>query len=331
MTNLSTTYLGLNLKNPLIAGSSGLTDNVETIKAIEDNGAAAVVLKSIFEEEIIAEMEANLQKMSSTGFIYPETLEFYENNYAHEEITEQYLKLIRDAKQAVSIPVIASINCVTSNEWTYFPKQIAAAGADALELNVFIMPSEFSRSSEVIEQVYFDIIKTVKTQVAIPISLKVSYYFTNLGVTLQQLSKTGIDGLVLFNRFYNPDFDIENFEVRPSNILSSRSDLPISLRWIAIMAERVDCNLAASTGIHDGNAVIKQLLAGANAVQVVSALYTHGLGHIKTMLNNVSTWMQEHNFESIDAFRGKMSQAQSQNPAAYERVQFMKYFREYKP
>jgi len=330
MIDLSTKYLGLQLRNPLIVGSSGLTDSVDSLKNLEENGAAAVVLKSLFEEEIINEMEVNLRKMASESFIYPETLEFYENNTVEESSAEKYLQLIRDAKKALTIPVIASINCVTSREWTSFPKKIQEAGADALELNIFVMPSDFNRNSEENEKVYFEIIAAVKKQVSIPISLKVSYYFSNLGQMLLKLSESGIEGLVLFNRFYSPDFDLDKMEVTSSSILSSPDDFPTALRWIAIMAERTKCNLAASTGIHDGNALIKQILAGADAVQCVSALYQHGADYLQVMLAELETWMHKRGYHNLDEMRGMLSQARSKNPAAYERVQFMKYFRGYR-
>jgi dihydroorotate dehydrogenase (fumarate) len=209
---------------------------------------------------------------------------------------------------------------------TSFAKQLEEAGADALELNMFFLPSEFDRTSEEKEKAYFQIIEKVQKEVRIPIALKISYYFSNLGPMIQNLSNTGIAGLVLFNRFYSPDFDIEKLEVVSSNVFSNPSDVTISLRWIGIMAERVHCDLAASTGVHDGAALIKQILAGANAVQVVSALYKHGKGHIATMLETLEGWMKKKGFNSLSDFRGKLSQAKSSNPAVYERVQFMKYF-----
>lgn len=328
MANLKTKYLGLELKNPVIVGSSGLTDSVEGIKELAENGAGAVVLKSLFEEEILVEMEANISKMNTQNFIYPETVEFYEDEY-EKGLTDKYIDLIKDAKAAVDIPIIASINCVTAREWTYFPKQLQEAGADAIELNVFVLPSDFNRSAEENEKIYFDIIEEVKKQVTIPVVLKISYYFSNLGTMIQRLSETGIEGLVLFNRFYSPDFDLDKLEITSGSVLSTPSDITISLRWIGIMAERVKCDLAASTGVHDGNGAIKQILAGANAVQVVSSVYKHGAKHIGTILNDLNNWMDKKGYASIDAMRGKMSQAQSQNPAAFERVQFMKYFRGY--
>lgn len=327
MMDLSTTYLGLNLRNPIIVGSSGMTHKLTDLIALEKHGAGAVVLKSIFEEEIVLELEHTFNQMSSQGFIYPETMEYFD----YEEIEDtlsSYLKLIRDAKAQLSIPVIASINCVTSQKWTHFAKEIEEAGADALELNAFILPSDFSRVEGEFEKVYFEIVEEVKKQISIPISLKVSYFFSNLGPMLQRLSETGTEGLVLFNRFYSPDFDVDKMQVTASNVLSTPQEISTSLRWIAILSERSACDLAASTGVHDGKGVVKQLLAGAKAVQVASALYLHGPEHISVMLREMEDWMETQGYHSIDNFRGKMSQAKSKNPAAYERVQFMKYFRD---
>ncbi len=329
MPNLSTEYMGLKLKNPIIIASSGLTDTVESIKSLEENGAAAVVLKSLFEEEIVAEMDAQLKKMSSVSPLYPETLDFYEE-YEDDNMSMQYLELIKDAKKTVKIPIIASINCVTADQWTYFPKEIEKAGADALELNLFLLPSDFKRDAEAINKVYLDIVKKVKEQISIPVALKVSYYSTDLALHLQKLSKTGIKALVLFNKFYSPDIDLDKMEITSGKILSSPDDMHISLRWMGIMAGRVECDLAASTGVHTGKDAIKQILAGANAVQVVSTIYLNGTEQIQKMLSDIKKWMDEKGFKSIDEFRGKMSQTNIDNPAAYERVQFMKYFRGYK-
>jgi len=325
MADLTTTYMGLKLKNPIIAASSGLTNSVEDIKEFEENGVGAVVLKSIFEEEIRRELKKDIGIMNMETFQYPETFDYYDN-YAEDDTLTNYLKLIREAKKAVSIPVIASVNCVSAEKWPYYAETLQDAGADALELNVFVMPSDFEKTSEENEKVYFDLIKEVKKYVKIPISLKISYYSASLGSFIQKLSNTGIDGLVLFNRFYSPDIDINNLEILSTNVTSSSSELPISLRWIGIMHNRVGCDLAASTGVHDGAAVIKQVLAGANAVEIASAFYKNGKGILKDMLNDISTWMDQKGYKTIADFRGKMSQDKAQNPAAYERMQFMKHF-----
>jgi dihydroorotate dehydrogenase (fumarate) len=329
MADLAVNYMGLKLRNPIIVGSSGLTDKIESIRNLEQNGAAAVVLKSLFEEEIVLEKQASLGRMQGGGALYPESLDFYRYEDAPRETTTQYLELIRNVRKQVSIPVMASINCMTARQWTWFPKEIEGAGADALELNLFILPSDMNRSVEENEKVYFDIVGEVADKLKIPVALKISYYFSNLANMIRKLSETSVRGLVLFNRFYSPDIDTEKFEITSGSVLSSPGDLSLSLRWIAIMAERVSCDLAASTGVHDGAALIKQLLAGANAVQVVSAIYKYGGERIAEMLHDLESWMDKHAFGSIDDFRGKLSQSKTENPAAYERVQFMKYFRGY--
>ena len=322
--DLSTTYLGLKLKSPIIVGSSGLTDKPEKIAELEKYGAGAVVLKSIFEEEITMEYE-HMLKDEAPGRYKDDYLDYFD--YRIKEINlENYLSLIINARKKVKIPVIASINCNTSQEWTYFAKRIEEAGADALELNIFILPSIVAQSAENIERTYLEIIQSVRNQVKIPIAVKMSYYFSNLAGMIAQLSRTNIAGLVLFNRSYSPDIDIERMEVTSTNVFSSPRDLSVSLRWIAIMANRVKCDLAASTGVHDGNAVIKQLLAGATAVQVVSALYENGMEYLETMTRELSEWMTYKNFEKIDQFRGLLSQEKQVNPALFERIQFMKYF-----
>ncbi len=324
MVDLSTDYLGITLRNPVIIGSSGLTSSVGNIKKLEQSGAGAVVLKSIFEEEIAFEYDDILKEAVEEGYDLDQ-FDYYDFQIKGDKIG-RYIKLIEESKKNVSIPVIPSINCIYSHEWTFFAKQLQEAGADALELNMFFLPSDFDRTSEEKERAYFEIIEKIQETVSIPIALKISYYFSNLGQIIQKLSNTGISGLVLFNRFASPDFDIDNFEVTSTNVLSTPSELPLSLRWIAIMAERANCDLAASTGVHDGTGVIKQILAGANAVQVVSSLYKNGMSYIQEMLKTVEAWMEKKGYNSLSEFRGKMSQAKSINPAAYERVQFMKYF-----
>jgi dihydroorotate dehydrogenase (fumarate) len=330
MADLSTTFAGLKLRNPIIIGSSGLSDSIDNIAGLEQAGAAAVVLKSLFEEEILRELNASMQRMSSEGFLYPETVDYYDQMDEPNEATENYLEQIRKAKSRISIPVIASINCISASQWTYFPKQIELAGADALELNIFVLPSDFRRKAEENEETYFNIISEVKRQVKIPVIVKLSYYFSNLAAFLKKISYSGIDGLVLFNRFYNPDIDIETFEFTAGAVLSSPTDFYNTLRWVGILSGRLGCSLGASTGIHDGNSMIKMLLTGADAVEVASTVYINGYEQIQFMLDELEQWMAGKNYESIDGFRGVMSQSKSINPAAFERVQFMKYFRGFK-
>lgn len=325
MTDLSTNYLGLNLKSPVIVGSSGLTNSVEKIEKIEKYGAGAAVLKSIFEEEIAFEYEDIIKDASSRTNVDMEQFDYYDFHLRGKKLS-QYIDLIKGAKSSVSIPIIASINCVYSHEWVAFAEQIQEAGADAIELNMFFLPSDFKRDSQEQDQMYFEIVEKLLKAVSIPVSLKISYYFSNLGNMIQKLSESGVSGIVLFNRFFSPDIDIEKLKVKPSFVFSSPSELSQSLRWIAIMAQRVKCDLASSTGVHDGDSVIKQILAGAQAVQMVSALYKNKLEYLQEVTDTLTKWMEINNFNSLQDFRGKLSQSNADDPAVYERVQFMKYF-----
>lgn len=324
MTDLSTRYMGLKLKNPLIVGSSGLTNSIENIKKIHGNGAGAVVLKSLFEEQINYAIHKTMAQ-NEANYEYPEALD-YITNYTQERDVEQYLKLIRESKEAVDIPVIASINCTSLSEWTSFAKKIEEAGADGLELNIFILPSDPRHESKDNEKLYIEILQDVLKQVKIPVAAKISYYFSGLANLAVKMSWTGISGIVLFNRFFSPDIDIDKFEVLSTNVFSTPAEIALPLRWVAMLSDKLHCDIAASTGVHDGKGMIKQLLAGAKAVQVASVLYKNGFDQIGTMLGELENWMKDHNFNKTEDFIGKLSYKQAQNPAAYERMQFMKHF-----
>ncbi|HQE52367.1 MAG TPA: dihydroorotate dehydrogenase-like protein [Prolixibacteraceae bacterium] len=327
MNELYTKYLGLDLRSPLIAGSCNLTDNADNLKEIEKAGAGAVVLKSIFEEEIYLEYASELKKMGPME----ENLEFldYYDVEIRQDNLKRYLGLITSAKAALHIPVIASINCVTSQNWSFFAEKIEAAGADALELNLFILPSDLRQSSSDNENTYFGIIRQVISRVKIPVSVKISPYFSNLGRMIQDISASGIKGMVLFNRFYSPDIDIDREIVRSAPKLSSPDDYLLPLRWIGMMANRVECDLAASTGVHDWKSAVKLLLAGAQTVQLVSVLYKEGFKAIADFNTQIVSWMEKKNYAGIEDFRGKLAMGTQINPAEYERVQFMKTFSEY--
>ena len=327
MNELYTKYMGLDLRSPLIAGSCNLTDNADNLKEIEKAGAGAVVLKSIFEEEIYLEYASELKKMGPME----ENLEFldYYDVEIRQDNLKRYLGLITSAKAALHIPVIASINCVTSQNWSFFAEKIEAAGADALELNLFILPSDLRQSSSDNENTYFGIIRQVTSRVKIPVSVKISPYFSNLGRMIQDISASGIKGMVLFNRFYSPDIDIDREIVRSAPKLSSPDDYLLPLRWIGMMANRVECDLAASTGVHDWKSAVKLLLAGAQTVQLVSVLYKEGFKAIADFNTQIVSWMEKKNYAGIEDFRGKLAMGTQINPAEYERVQFMKTFSEY--
>ncbi len=323
MADLQTSYLGLQLSNPLIAASCGLTNSVESIKKLADHGISAVVLKSLFEEQIL--FHAN-QKISENQLDYPEAYDYIKNYTKISEI-EHYLKLISESKKAVSIPVIASINCISANEWMSFAKEIENAGADALELNIMHLGINEKLGSKDIENKFFEIIQKVREQTKLPLAVKISNHYTSLGNMLIKLDwNKFVQGIVLFNRQYMPDIDIDKKKVTTGNIFSHPSEYTESLRWIAILSNKVKFDLAATTGIWSGKTVVKQILAGAKAVQIASVLYQKGPEAIKTMLNEIEQWMIGHNVQKIEHFRGQMSMHNIENPAAFERIQFMRYF-----
>lgn len=322
MADLSTSYMGLKLKNPVIAGSSGLTAKIDKVKECADAGAGAVVLKSIFEEQIVAEV-AGIKEASGSSYWHPEA-EQYIREYGRHHAAESYVDLIKAAKDAVDIPVIASVHCVSAGAWTEFAHKVELAGADGLELNVYVLPSDPKRDGRQNEQVYFDVVEAVKNASSLPLALKIGSAFSNLSRTAVELSRTTLDALVLFNRFYRFDFDIEKLKLVPAPYMSSPDEIAHPLRWVSILEGQVECDLAATTGVHDGAGVVKQVLAGAAAVQVCSALYKNGIGHLGGMLTELTEWMDRHGHSTLADFRGKMSQDSSEDPAAYERVQFMK-------
>ncbi len=328
MKNLSTEYMGLKLKNPIIAASSGLTGTLDGIRKMEENGAGAVVLKSIFEEEILRETDQQVKEAESDSMIYSELSETldYIDLHIREDNLGKFLELIADAKKEVSIPVIPSINCISGEDWIHFTKKMEEAGADALELNLFLNPADFKNKE--FEKAYFRIIEQVLAVVNIPVAIKISKYFTRMGLSLKALSETGVAAMVMFNRFYRPDIDIENLTLSTGNIFTTPDEMHDTLRWIAIMSGRVDCDLAASTGIHTGDEVIKMLLAGASVTQVASTLYKNGPDQIGRMLKRLDQWMTDKGFDSIGQFRGRVTGVYETDPAVFERMQFMKHFSE---
>ena len=324
MANLKTTYLGLNLKNPLVVSSSGLTNSVEKIKKLSEAGAGAVVIKSLFEEQI--NQEINHAIHSGHGFDYPEA-EDYMREYSRQNSVSEYLQLIREAKAAVDIPVIASINCYSADEWVNFAQDIQKAGADAIELNVFIVNTDKNSEATEYEQAYLRVAEMVSQVVSIPVSMKLGMYFSNLVSVVNKLSVSGAKGVVLFNRFYEPDIDIHKMSLTAAEVFSSPSDIRRSLRWVSIVSSKVhNIDIAASTGVHDGTALIKQLLAGAKAVQVCSAVYKKGPAVLTQMLSQLEQWMNEKGYQSISDFQGALSYQKVKDPMLYERAQFMKYF-----
>lgn len=324
MADLGTKYMGFSLRNPVIIGSSGLTDSVDKVIELEKAGAGAVVLKSLFEEQILFAFQQKVQdlKMEST---YPEAEE-YIVKHTKQQAIDEYLQLVRDCRKAVSIPVIASINCLSFSEWINFAKDIQEAGASGLELNISMMPSDPLKTGEQNEAAYINILNEVIRKVSIPVAAKISPHFTGLANSAMKFSWTGISGLVLFNRYYSPDIDLSNFTIVAGNVFSNPYEYSLPLRWTAVLADRVTCDIAATTGIHDGEAAVKMLLAGARAVQVCSVIYQQGSSQIGKILKQMENFMQQKGYASTSDFIGKMSMHAVENPGAYERVQFMKHF-----
>ena len=319
--NLKTTFIGLELKSPVIAGSCGLTADIDKLQEIANQVAGAVILKSLFEEQINREAAECI-----SGDSYPEEADYIQN-YVRAHTVQHYIDLVKQAKAKLDIPVIASVNCLRDGEWISFAAELEQAGADALELNIFILPTdEFMESAE-IENMYFNIVKHVKTVVNIPVIVKISRYFTNLPAFVSKLKAYGANAVTVFNRFYEPDIDIENMKVGAASVFSTPVDLRTTLRWTGILAGKDKLlEISSSSGVHHGDAVVKLLLAGATTVQVCSAVYEQGVGCIDTMNHFLNSWMNKKGFKSIDEFRGKLSYADVLHAERYERAQFMKYF-----
>lgn len=321
MAELATTYMGLALHNPLLVASCGLTKTADGIRRCADAGAGAVVLKSLFEEQILADSHG---QEIDTGFLWhPEALD-YVRRMGLELGPQAYLKLINDAKRAVSIPVIASLHCVSSGLWTEYVRRIADAGADGIELNISVMLSDPRRDIGHVEKIYLDTVERVTHLTRVPIAVKIGPYFTSVAKIASELWKRGAKALVLFNRFYQFDINLETMEIAPGHSLSSPEEIALPLRWISLLSGKIKCDFAASTGAHDANGVAKLLLVGATTVQLCSTLYKNGLGHIGTIRSDLERLMERHGFKSIDQMRGRLSQTRSDRPELYERLQYIK-------
>jgi len=303
--DISTSYMGLKLKSPIIVGSSPLTENLKNSKAYEKAGAGAVVLKSLFEEQILHDVDE--QRLNNMYGSFNDQ-EYYAMYYSKNHNLTQYINLIKKNKEALNIPVIASINCVSAEEWIAYAKMIQDAGADALEVNLFLLPADIHESGIEKENIYFDIIEKISNAITIPFSLKISYYFSGLANFIYRLSQTKASSVILFNKFYSPDVDIEEEKAISGDVLSCKELNTMTLRWIGILYNKINIELTASRGIYNGEQVIKNLLVGAQAVQIVSAIYKEGPQVIENMIHDLEDWMLRHNYNSIDEFRGKVSQ-----------------------
>jgi dihydroorotate dehydrogenase (fumarate) len=323
MPSLETRYMNLNLKNPIIVASSGLTNSVEKISACEEAGAGAVVIKSMF-EEVLAKDDWGLAESAP---YHPEAHDYLNAELQLQYGPNDYCELISNSKSRVKIPVIASINCISAKWWVEFAKKVENAGADALELNIFSIPTDPEEESATREKTYYEVLESVKAKIDIPVAMKIGRNFTSLPNLLSQLDKRGLDAVVMFNRFTEPDIDIHNLKMRTTFSFSSQDEIHTLLRWIALVSPNISCNISATTGIHTAEGIIKLLLAGASTVQLASVLYKNGLKMIKKLLDDISQWMSTYNLENIEDFKGRVGFSPEYDPEVYLRAQFMEKIR----
>lgn len=327
--DLRTRYLGLELAHPIVASASPLTASIESLKRLQDAGVAAVVLKSLFEEQIEHEEMATHDLMLAGAELSPEARGFFPEMPDHPSGTDRYLKLITDAKRTLSVPVIASLNGHTPGGWTDIARQIEDAGADAIELNVYFLAASVDDTSTAVEQRYVDLVESVTQQVKLPVAVKVAPYFSAMANMASRLTQAGASGLVLFNRFLQPDIALDELEVAPHLVLSTSDELRLALRWIAILRGRVDASLAATGGAHTRDDVLKLLLAGADCVMLASSLLAHGPSHVGTLVAGVQDWMTEREYTSVAQLKGSLSQQSCPDPDAFERANYMKALQSY--
>lgn len=329
--SLSTNYLGLVLKNPIVASSSPLSHTVESIQRLEDAGASAVVMYSLFEEQITFDSFYVDHYLRNNTNSYAESLSYFPEMDSYNVWPDEYLNLIRRAKESVDIPIIGSLNGVSVGGWTNYAGLIEDAGADALELNIYYVPTSVDLTGREVEEIYIDMLRQVKRSITIPIAIKLNPYFSSVANVARRLADEGANGLVFFNRFYQPDFDLEKLEVAPRLVLSNSHELRLPLRWVAILYGRLLADLAITTGIHTSEDVLKGLMAGAKATMMASELLQNGVRRIKEVLREIETWMDEHEYASVAQMIGSMSQQHCAEPAAFERANYMKTLDSYRP
>jgi len=322
--DLSTTYLGFELPHPLMPGAGPLADDLDTVKRLEDAGAAAIVMRSLFEEQIVGEQMGAVRHMDAHAQSFPEALSFFPRPDEFVMGTGDYLEQVRQIKEAVGVPVIASLNGASHGGWLDYAKQIEEAGADALELNVYYLATDLEESGADIEERTLKMLYAVKQSVKMPVALKISPFYSSLAHFAQKAQEVEVDGLVLFNRFYQPDIDVEELEVVPSLKLSDSSELLLRLRWMAILSGRVDASLALSGGVHTAMDAVKGVMAGAHAIQLVSALLLKEPEYLKTVREEMAHWMEEHEYESLRQMQGSMNLLRCPDTGAYERANYMR-------
>jgi dihydroorotate dehydrogenase (fumarate) len=324
MTDLTTTYLGLHLKNPLVASASPLSKDIDRVRQSEDAGVAAVVMYSLFEEQITHESHELDHYLNRGTHSYAESLSYFPDLEQYNIGPDAYLEHLYKVKQAVDIPIIGSLNGISSGGWIEYAHKIEQAGADALELNIYYLPTDPELSSAELEDTYISLVRDVRATINIPIAVKLSPFFTALPAMAKRFVEAGANGLVLFNRFYQPDFDLEALEVVPHLVLSSSEDLHLPLRWIALLYGRIHTDFALSSGVHQVEDVLKAMMAGASVAMMTSELLTAGISRLTQMLEELGDWMEEHEYISIGQMQGSMSQQAVSEPAAFERANYMK-------
>jgi dihydroorotate dehydrogenase (fumarate) len=322
--DLSTTYLGLKLRTPLVPAASPLSEEIDSIKLMEDVGASAVVLYSLFEEQLRQDSAELAQYLEHGTESFAEALSYFPEPEEFRLGPEEYLKHIAKAKAAVNIPIIASLNGSSMGGWTHYAKAIEQAGADALELNIYYIPTDMNLTSNEVEENYLSIVKAVVSAVGIPVAVKLSPFFTNFANMAKRLDQASASGLVLFNRFYQPDVDLESLEIRPNILLSTPMAMRVPLRWIALLYGKLCASLAATSGIHRASDVLKMLMAGADVTMLCSALIRHGVRQIGVIERDLVAWMEEHEYTSVAQLKGSLSQKNCAEPSAFERAQYMK-------
>ncbi|MBK7873078.1 MAG: dihydroorotate dehydrogenase-like protein [Saprospiraceae bacterium] len=322
--NLQTTYMGLKLPSPIVVSASTLSEDVHNIVQMEDAGAGAVVLFSLFEEQIQKENALYEQALKTTTNIFAEAMDYFPDLDEYHVGTTQYLELIRKAKERVDIPIIASLNAITTEGWIDYAMQVEEAGAAGLEINIFYIPADVRLSGEAVERRYLDIVSEVRKNIHIPIAVKLNPYFSATGNMAKQISDAGANALVLFNRFYQPDFDIVRLKVLSNLQYSESNEIRLPLLWIAVLYGKLPLSLAATTGVQSAQEVVKYILAGADVTMTASALYKFGINHLRTMTNELKDWMHMMGFDTVEAFRGVMSQQNISDPTAYERANYIR-------
>ncbi len=328
--DLSTKYMGLTLKTPIVPSASPLSATVDNIKRMEDAGAPAVVMFSIFEEQLRQEAAFMDTAIYGHAECSPEALTYFPQTSDYHVGPDRYLDIIHRAKQSAKIPIIGSLNGVTNEGWIEYARRIQSAGADGLELNVYYIPTEMQMTSEMVEQRYLDIFKTVKAAVKIPVAIKLSPFFSSMANMARKLDQAGADALVMFNRFYQPDIDLEELEVVPHLNLSSAYEIRLPLMWIAILHGKIKASLGATRGVHSAHEVVKYLMAGADAVMTTSALLKHGIGFLSELNKQLVRWMEAHEYESVEQMKGSMSQRSVADPSAFERANYIRTLESYK-